>query len=475
MTDVNTSELLSGQMGLSGLQTLLLGSQSRHILRQELKALLTDGSKLGPCYLRRAKLRIGRKLTACYDVVIHSDITTVRPISVTWTSDGSAFESETGSRRQLEDLALTTGVAAPFRSLSSIEQKCGLHVQVSPLDIAFPQLVRLVDPSYAEAMLSKVQVGAGVASEQFRPNIRFVRYRPGERHVLEYSNPGGGEGASLFAKLYRGGQAAQAFAWANRSAEWLGAAGAGISSNTPFAVIEESSVVLYPRVPGVPLSGYPRQPAHRYGDHLFAIGCGLRSLHRMPVPPLIALPHRTFLEKVNVISRSSQNFAVLLPAAFRRVHDLLKHAVELHAALPNQEPTFTHGDFKADHIWVGPHGLTLIDFDTCQIADPAADIGKFLADLQWWLSDYRQTYVQEAQERFLSGYGTTREQLNRARVYESVLLMKMALRRVRLFDRDWHSRISYFVSLAESVLLGLEHRVWASTPTPMPFGRSAPV
>ena len=39
----------------------------------------------------------------------------------------------------------------------------------------------------------------------------------------------------------------------------------------------------------------------------------------------------------------------------------------------------------------------MIDFDTCSLSDPAADIGKFLADLQWWYTLYGQTGVEQAQ------------------------------------------------------------------------------
>ena len=48
-----------------------------------------------------------------------------------------------------------------------------------------------------------------------------------------------------------------------------------------------------------------------------------------------------------------------------------------------EKPTFTHADFKSDHLLTTPQGLTLIDFDTCTLTNPALGIGKFLADLEW--------------------------------------------------------------------------------------------
>ena len=67
---------------------------------------------------------------------------------------------------------------------------------------------------------------------------------------------------------------------------------------------------------------------------------------------------------------------------------LLDRARELHERLPQEPPTFTHGDFKSDHVWVAPGGPKLIDFDSCRLGDPALDLGKFLADLQMWFTAY---------------------------------------------------------------------------------------
>jgi hypothetical protein len=56
-----------------------------------------------------------------------------------------------------------------------------------------------------------------------------------------------------------------------------------------------------------------------------------------------------------------------------------------------------------------PQGLTLIDFDTCARADPALDIGKFLADLEWWFTLQGIPGLEEAQAELLKGYVGERE------------------------------------------------------------------
>ena len=99
----------------------------------------------------------------------------------------------------------------------------------------------------------------------------------------------------------------------------------------------------------------------------------------------------------------------------------------------------------------------LIDFDTSCLADPAYDVGKFLADLQLWHATYDQPGLEQAQERFLLGYapGAPDGRLLRARLYEAVELVKIA-RRVPLFDHDWVSLTKQAIRRAHAVMNDLE-------------------
>jgi aminoglycoside phosphotransferase (APT) family kinase protein len=59
---------------------------------------------------------------------------------------------------------------------------------------------------------------------------------------------------------------------------------------------------------------------------------------------------------------------------------IVDKAAEYYSALLQEEPTFTHSDFKSDHLLTTEQELTLIDFDTRTLTDPTLDIGKFLPD-----------------------------------------------------------------------------------------------
>src|SRR2546430_14418967 len=132
-------------------------------------------------------------------------------------------------------------------------------------------------------------------------------------------------------------------------------------------------------------------------------------------------------------------------------------AQALHQRLPQEPPTFTHGDFKSEHVWVAPGGPTLIDFDSSHLADPALDVGKFLADLQLWHVTRQQPGLEQAQDRFLAGYapGAPAERQVRARLYEVAGLVKITARRVRLFDDGWASRTPQLIHPAHALMYDL--------------------
>jgi thiamine kinase-like enzyme len=100
----------------------------------------------------------------------------------------------------------------------------------------------------------------------------------------------------------------------------------------------------------------------------------------------VGLRQNDFTKEAKVVKRASEHIQVLLPESYDKILEILDKAQEYYSHLPQEKPTFTHADFKADHLLCTSQGLTLIDFDTCTLTDPALDVGKFLADLDWWFT-----------------------------------------------------------------------------------------
>jgi len=480
---LNLADALSGRAKLDGIQWVLLSTAPRRALRDQVKGMLSAPAMLGPCRLRRAKFKPGRKLSAYYDALVSIEGAKgycARPIAVTWGWDKEVERHHETELAKIQAEALRQGMAAPFRQLMTDLPKWSMHVKVSPLDARFTQLVRLSDPRYVRDMLAAAYAAAGIASDQPQPDryaVTSIRYRPGKRHVLRYDSLDAAKAGTVFAKLYTGEDGAHVFHRATQAREWLAQHGEGVTSVQPLAYVAEDGVVLYPGLSGSPLSEHLRSPNRRVGQCFERVGAALHALHHLHQEAAGPLQLHDFAAEVSEIARASEHIPVLLPSVGAMIDALLDRARELHQWLPHEPPTFTHGDFKSDHVWVTPGGPTLIDFDSSHLADPALDVGKFLADLQLWHLTYEQPGLEQAQERFLVGYapGAPTERLVRARLYETVELVKITARRVRLFDDDWASRTQQLIHRAQAVMNDLERRLglpgtqqyqrWRWTPT----------
>jgi aminoglycoside phosphotransferase (APT) family kinase protein len=185
----------------------------------------------------------------------------------------------------------------------------------------------------------------------------------------------------------------------------------------------------------------------------------LRILQRAPLSLAGRQEPHELATEVRAVARASEHVRRLLPEAAPRIGAILERAQELHDQVAQERPALAHGDFKLDHIWLAPEALTLIDLDRCGVADPAFDMGKLLADLHWCHLTAPRAAVERAQRHFLNGYvaAPSSPRLRRARVYEAILLVKIAARRVPLFDRRWRALTEALIARAENVLAELEN------------------
>ena len=448
---------IKGDTGLAGVQWLLNGAAPREALRDALAGLLPNPGLLGPCRLHRAKYKPNRHLTAYYEVSVRDPAgggESLRQVEVVWKPEGTPSAQDWAELMAMEEEAQQLGEVAPFLHLVADEPDWGFRLRVSPLDPKFPQLARLSDPVHVQTFLSKAYgANGGPPAERYTVNV--VRYRPGQRHMLRY-DPGGimGEG-SLFAKIYNSDKGERISAVVSTVADWLRARGAEIDTARPFAYLPEESTILYPWVSGTALSQLLQKPDATAMAQLARAGKALRQLHQIP-PELVELKPHSLAKELKGIASAAEHIHTLLPITGAQIKNILARAEALHERLPQEPPGFAYGDFKSDHIWVTEGPLTLIDFDTCYLFDPAIDLGKYLADLRWWYDSYAQPGVEIAQEHFLDAYDPAPERMPRARLYEVLVLVKTVARRVRLFDDNWAERTTELIEQADELLSKLE-------------------
>jgi hypothetical protein len=462
---MNLADALSGRAGLEGIRWMLTRAPFR-ALRRELGALLIDPAMLGPCHLRRVRFKPGHKLLADYDATIRVEGNgkySLRPVFVVWGSYKDRVPCQaTVDRAEMEAEALRRGVTAPFQKLAADRPELRVHVRVSPLDVHFPQLVRVSDPEYVRGMVDGAY-GAGDRAPDHagigRYSVTSVRYRPALRHVLRYDPLDAPERGALFAKLYTTGEDGERiFRFTKQIEEWLAERGDGFASLQPLAYVADDAVILYPQVKGTSLSELLRRPAQSLASSLKSAGAALYALHQLPRELAGPLKLPDFSTRVQQIARTSEYVCALLPFVGATLKALLDRAGELYERLPIEPPAFVHGDFKAEHVWVVSDGLMLIDFDGCSLSDPALDIGRFLSDLRFWCAVYGQYELRHAQDEFLAGYGfrTSEERMARARLYEVIELVRTTVRRVRMYESDWARRTERLIHSAQAVLDDLQ-------------------
>jgi hypothetical protein len=458
---MNLADALPGRAKLEGVRWMVRDGAPRRALRSKLSSLLPASARLGPCRLRYARFGPGCRLTAYYDARVSLEGTKgygVRPVAVTWRPDGDIHRYHgAADLAEIQAEAVRRSVAAPFRQLTADLPEWSMHLQVSPLDGHFPQLVRWSDPRYARDVIAGACAAREVAHDHVPAGqyaVTLVRYRPAKRHVLRYDSQDTPDGGTVYAKLYPSEKGERIHRVATRVAEWLEDHREGMTSVRPLAYVAEDAVVLYPRAVGTPLCDQLRRPGRHLARCLDRAGAALRALHHLPLAVAGPLHVHDFASVIREVARDSAHVHALVPKVGVALGALLDRAGELHERLPQEPPTFTHRDFKCEHLLVAAGGLTLIDFDRCALADPAYDIGKFLADLQWWFTTYDQDRLEQAHEHFLAGYAlrAREERLLRARLYEAVQLVQMAVLRARLFEHDAAYRIERLIGRAQSVM-----------------------
>lgn len=441
---MDVAEVLSGEAGHLGVRELLLG-EGRTALDRALRSMAWADEPLRALRLRRSHFKPGRKLTGYYDMVL-ADGAPPMPVAVSWLAGGTPVDT---ARLAAADEELRgSGALTRMQRLWATDESGEMLVTVAPLDPAFPALGRLSDPRWVPLAL----VGCGAHDAPLPCGVRVIRYRPGQRHVLEYRSP---RGPHIFAKLYRAGAVgAVADAVTTFSDVMDAAAVAGVVAVRPAAILARDEAILYRRVAGGPLSSGLRAGRAPCNGRLSTVGRVLRAVHSAAPAAAARLQERNISGEVRAVRRACQGMTSLRPDLGAVAAHVVDRAAEQLEASEQEPASVVHGDMKADHLLCGPAGIAILDSDRCALADPALDIGKLLADLRWWSWAGDGDAPGAAEASLLAGYEAGGPRLARARLYAALLLVKMAARRVPVASRDWGPRTAELLALAACAVEG---------------------
>ncbi len=337
----------------------------------------------------------------------------------------------------------------------------GLAVQRFPYDRALPELAAAMSPAkhpgLSSALLTLARRAMDAGSwELDSVSAEPVRYKPGDRCVIRYRirlrRTDGGEGGvathTVIGKLYRDVEEARAADDLMRrlragvdTARWT-AAPLGIVEPLPLALNEDlgSSRDTPATLPGLQVLGF----AHEQPTQVLRLAArALAELHTSGVT-VPGMARRTGADEAQKAAKRATVLKRHVPVVAERIHDVAGALCERLAGLPQDVMRPAHGSYKASQLLVRGDCVFLVDFDQFALADPALDVGYFLAYLRppglWYHRAGTRSWFEEAASTFLSAYvGHLTERgegpavaaavAARCHVYEAALLFKIAARR----------------------------------------------
>ena len=239
-----------------------------------------------------------------------------------------------------------------------------------------PFLELAVNRAYMERQLRSL-----VGSHARLGAIRLVRWKPGRRTVIEYDirdSTDAGVRRTLVGKVrakvldvstFRLARRLGAGAFAPDSAD-------GISVPPVIGAIPECHMWLQEKVEGV--SGWEAVTEPDGPRTARTIGRALAKLQRS----LPSLERRHSLDDEIAHLRTVLNtVSVDHPEWERRLDNVQRACERLAAAAGQATTTGVHRDFYHDQVIVGPERIWLLDLDLATEADPALDVGNFIAHI----------------------------------------------------------------------------------------------
>jgi aminoglycoside phosphotransferase (APT) family kinase protein len=258
----------------------------------------------------------------------------------------------------------------------------GVRLSPFPGDPDLPTLAAAADPaSLREALRAALPGGAAI----LRCRVDLLRYRPAKRATFAVearAHPGrsGRQPQRLVVKCYHDGRKAAAVAEEAVLLDATADAGAPLRFAAVRAHLPELSLVVQDRVAGVPLPEVLRRPGPAPAAALRRAARALAALHRQPV---VSRRTRDVDAELARFGSRGRRVAAVAPATGAALVELATRLAATAQDVPEGVVALVHGDCKPSQFLLADGGkVALLDLDSCGRADPAGDVGTFLATLR---------------------------------------------------------------------------------------------
>ncbi|HWQ14931.1 MAG TPA: ABC transporter transmembrane domain-containing protein, partial [Roseiflexaceae bacterium] len=371
--------------------------------------------------------------------------------------------------RAREELAL---FGAPLATLGALN----LAVSVFPIDGDLPTLVGATDRQRMLDIFRSLPAltADGFVAEDCQVELGHYgrRHRCVLRYALEGRLPGGrrAERRIVYGKVASDDRGAISDAAVGQLRERLRDAGDGERFHIPQALgfLPDLRLALLEAIPGQPqvskllkarLNGTP--VASGLASLEEALAAAARMAATLHSSGIALGPRRALTDELERLGRDVAAIVRVSPELGQRLRGWLERAGAASDPSDALAFCFSHGDFTHTQLVFEGTASGLVDFDTVCQAEPALDLGHFLAYLrlaamraQWAGAHEAPAQVEPLCERFLEAYIEAardgledREQLRlRIAVYEVVSLLRMA---VHSWQKLKGSRLAYAVAMLE--------------------------
>ncbi len=469
----------------TNLSILELPSILTHLFERAHRPLLPEAQGPLGLFVRYLRRKPGRGLAVIYSV---DEIR--RGGRKTHTNDPNRAVSLTLDEQALEGAHIRFSAAqaeqAPLEILPSgvlRAHELGLSVQAFPADDGLPALAVSCDTTPGSVLFQALEIAAQAQLQTNEWRLAFakaipVRYKPASRCVTRYHlvlEQAEDEDATLknvtiFGKVYADSEQARSVqALQQQLYEEQAKAGqevpllphplgmiAGDRDGRPYCVTFNEAVQPV-RKEQTLLTGTralrPQLKRGRGGELLEVVlpeeelrltAHALTRLHTSVVRPNENTPRTGAKEAKRARERASL-IAAYNPTQAEEVQQLAQELATRLEALQPDAYRPAHGGFKASQLLFHSSQVFVVDFDGFCMADPALDVGYFLAYLRpsglWYQRPGMREWFEQAAEVFVNTYRQAMLDrgidqavidgiLERTRLYEAALLFKIATRRV---------------------------------------------
>lgn len=237
------------------------------------------------------------------------------------------------------------------------------------------------------------------AGKSLSVDYRVLKHRAGKRCVFTYDITTTDGTTTLVGKIYRKNRGKRTF---GRMQNMLSAAtlsGKKLQMAEPLAYLPEIDMLLLPMLSGKTLEQI--SDIETIGNAMQSLGQTLAVLHSLSLPNCEIRTMREHLAKY-----CHPGFDALCnahPSLRKTVNEIIQRLLDFDKIDQMLKPV--HGDINLSQIFVDSDSVTLIDFDSSAVANPALDIGNMFAVLETHFPEHFEVFQAQLQQGYRQNGG----------------------------------------------------------------------